>query len=64
MVKIVEVNKKDLEKLLDYVRDAESEDFENTEIGCRAGHIYKVIIKLDKLVDKNNRSCQRKAIKG
>ena len=46
--KTVEVNRKDLEKLLDYVRDAELEDFENTEVGCRTRHIYKVIRKLDK----------------
>jgi hypothetical protein len=48
MSKTVEVNRTDLGKLLDYLRDDEERNYEETEKGERKGHIYEVIKRLDK----------------
>lgn len=48
MRKKVEVNKNDLEKILDYLRSDEERNYYATEKPCRKDHIYQVIKRLDK----------------
>lgn len=48
MSKTVEVNRTDLEKLLDYLRDDEERHYLESEKDSRKGHIYEVIKRLDK----------------
>ena len=49
----ISINRRDLEKILDYLRPQEEMDFENTKKWLRRGHIYNVIKRLDEILEED-----------